>query len=104
MKNPTAIKQFGHIADPIARKRLLTTFAPQDSAALAPFDPDADGRIRFVSRLEAQERCLKWYASEALCAFSKNYETQDGRLVCLRRTATGNSFGADRARNSAVPN
>ena len=105
MKNPAAIKRFGHVADPIARKRLLTAFAPQDSAALEPFEPDADGRICFISRQEAAERGLKWYASETLCALTKLYECVDGRLVTLRRTATGNSFGADRARNSsAVPN
>lgn len=105
MKNPTAIKRFGHVAEPIARKRLLTAFAPQDSAALAPFQPDAQGRIRFLSRQEALDIGSRWYASETLCCLTKVYECVDGRLVTLRRTATGNSFGADRARNSsAVPN
>ena len=104
MKNKAAAQRFKSITDPVARKRLLTTFAPQDANALEPFAPNDKGEIRFVSRQEAIDRGIKLYTSARLCEFTKNWRCDDGRLVTLRRVATGNSFGADRAYNStAVP-
>ncbi|PTU30955.1 hypothetical protein [Stenotrophobium rhamnosiphilum] len=104
MKNKPAAQRFTHITDPVARKRLLTTFAPQDAKTLEPFKPTERGEIRFVSRQESVDEGYSHYTSERLCEFSKVYRCDDGRLVVLRRVATGNSFGADRAYNStAVP-